>query len=150
MRLCDRLAQLFENQGATVRTKLYASDDGPTNGALTPQTSDDTSAASSTPSTMALNVEVRTRLVHVDVIDYIIWDQTVDYTFAQDITIRDETGFLLLRETLEGRFIQKLGFNSDAVDAFSAHYYGQMSQLAFNAKMRRQMLNENRIKPARN
>ena len=78
------------------------------------------------------------------------WSIVTDYTFAQDISIRDETGFLLIRDTLTGRFVRRFGFSDDTEEAFSRDYYGQLSQLTLNAKVRRQVLNEAPPKPAAN
>jgi hypothetical protein len=84
-----------------------------------------------------------------------------EFTFAQDVTIRDRQGTLLLQDSLQARFIQYVGVGVWAVNwaldvtvrededelsgkaphrAFSRDFYGQLSQLAFNAHMRQVVL----------
>ena len=55
-----------------------------------------------------------------------------------------------MQERFAGRFIQRFGFNSEPNDAFSKDYYGWVSQMAFNAKLRRKVLTESRPKAAGN
>ena len=69
-----------------------------------------------------------------------------DYTFAQDVTIRDENGFLLAKDTLTGRVMMRMGFFEEAKDDFTRDYYGQISQMTFNAKLRRQVLRESQAR----
>lgn len=136
--LCRKLTMLFENQGARVetRTRPGRADDV-----------DDTSreAPEGKPGAMKLTVELSARLIHKDVVNILWWKITTDYIFAQDVVIRDETGFLLVRDTLTGRFIRRLGFSRGANLHFSKDFYGQLSQLALNARMRRTVLTESRL-----
>ena len=135
--LCRKLAQLFENQGAQVETQMSGSgvDDLPTAGAAP---GEGTGTAK-----MALNVDLSARLIHADKTRiFWWWSIMTDYTFAEDVVIRDENGFLLVKDTLTGRFVARMGFSSDADEMFSRDYYSQLIQLALNAKMRRQVLRE--------
>jgi hypothetical protein len=80
-----------------------------------------------------------------------------EFTFAQDVTIRDSSGFQLASDTLQGRFVRYTGIGIWAVNSaldllvrseaeeltgdapkkdFSRDFHGQLSQLAFNARMR--------------
>lgn len=127
-RLCRRVGRVFENQGARVQAEVSRGrvlsdpevDDGetpPANGVV-------------------LDVVLRSERVHAQTAFPFFWDGEADITFAQHIVVRDETGFLLVRETLRGRFVRRIGWSSDAEEAFSKDYYGQLSQLVFNARMR--------------
>jgi hypothetical protein len=137
--LCRSLALLFENQGALVTTRSTAG--------LLPEPDELTAEAEGkAPPETALNVRLESRLIHKEE-SRTAWPfpwptVTTDYTFAQDISIRDETGFLLARDTLTGRFVRRFGFTSEAKKKFSADFYEQVSQLALNARMRRQVLVE--------
>ena len=127
-KLCRRVGRLFENQGAQVQTEVsrgrVISD---------PEPSEKTVVAADR---VILDVELRSRRVHAQTAFPFFWDDEADITFAQDIVIRDETGFLLVRETLTGRFVRRIGWSSNANEDFSRDYYGQLTQLAFNARMR--------------
>ena len=133
--LCRKLAQLFENQGSTVRTRTS------TRGFHDPDAEATKTGAEGSTAT-ALNVQLSSRMIHKDETRLLFWTYVTDYTFAQDIVIRDETGFLLIKDTLTGRFVTRLGFSDDTAKDFSADYYGQLSQLALNAKLRRQVLRD--------
>jgi hypothetical protein len=84
-----------------------------------------------------------------------------EYTFAQDIVIRDAQGFQLAADTLEARFERTFGLLVWAVNGwldllvrpkseallgdayrqdFSRDFYGQLTQLAFHARMRAQVM----------
>lgn len=129
--LCRKLSRLFENQGCAVETRTS-----------TGRPSDSDEAPGAGPARTALNMRLSSRLIHEVETDLILWSYWTDYTFAQDVVVTDETGFLLVQETLTGRFVTRLGFFSDTEEDFSSDYYGQVSQLALNAKMRRQVLRE--------
>lgn len=136
--LCRRVARLFENQGARVevlrgdRARIEEPDDaaGQKPAAETPRA--------------ALSIRISAREIRRETTTIIpwVWDYLAEYTVAQDIEIRDETGFLLAQDTLVGRFVSRVGFFSDAEEQFSADFYGQLSQLALNAKVRRRVLAE--------
>lgn len=125
-KLCRRVARLFENQGARVEARVSK---GRT-------ISEDPIEPTAPDGRIVLDVELRSRRVHAQTAAPFWWDDEADITFAQDIVIRDETGFLLMRDTISGRFVRRLGWSSDAEAEFSRDYYGQLSQLAFNARMR--------------
>jgi hypothetical protein len=80
-----------------------------------------------------------------------------EFTFAQEVTILDSSGFQLASDTLQGRFVRYCGVGLWAVNSaldllvrsdaeeltgdapkkdFSRDFHGQLSQLAFNARMR--------------
>jgi hypothetical protein len=84
-----------------------------------------------------------------------------EYRMAQDIIIRDRSGFLLSTDRVEGRFVEYFGIGFYAVNwaldlllrgddddvmngaaqrDFSRDYYGQLSQQVFNARVRQQLL----------
>ncbi len=144
--LCDKLAQLFENQGAKVELRT-------TVGRSSDLDEDDETTKDDAPRG-ALNMLLTARIIHKEETGYIFWTALTDYTFAQDIVIRDETGFLLIRYTLTGRFVRRLGsswFESNKPEEeFSADFYDQLSQLVLNAKMRRQVLRESMPAAAKN
>lgn len=125
--LCRKLTRLFENQGAQVAART----------SYDPQVADAGEAEPEAPQRATrLSVELRPSVVHAEAIAPFWWDSASDFTFAQDVTIRDQTGFLLVRERLVGRFVRRLGWGGDAEERFSRDFYGQLSQLTFNARMR--------------
>lgn len=130
--LCRKLTRVLENQGAEVETEVLGGEPGP---------ADEPPRARAD----ALHVQLTPRLIDrrtVNVLWLPFWTVVTDYTFAQDISIRDASSFLLVRDTLTGRFVRRLGFSSDAEEEFSADFYGQLSQLALNAKLRHDVLKE--------
>lgn len=124
--MCQKLGRLFENQGArvTVQRGRQVDEDG------APVRRPD------------LRVDLRSRLIDEKTIDFVFWTERTDYTFAQEIEIRDGVGFLLARETFMARFVSRLGWSSDAARLFSKDFYGHLSQLALNANVRREVLAE--------
>ncbi|MCA9561179.1 MAG: hypothetical protein KC583_21670 [Myxococcales bacterium] len=136
--LCRKLTRVFENQGAEVETEVLGGEPGP---------ADETPRARGE----ALHVQLTPRLIAVRTVNVLwlpFWTVVTDYTFAQDISIRDASSFLLVRDTLTGRFVRRLGFSSDAEEEFSADFYGQLSQLALNAKLRHDVLQESAAPPS--
>ncbi len=135
--LCRKLTRVLENQGAEVETEVLGGEPGP---------ADEPPRARAD----ALHVQLTPRLIDrrtVNVLWLPFWTVVTDYTFAQDISIRDASSFLLVRDTLTGRFVRRLGFSSDAEEEFSADFYGQLSQLALNAKLRHDVLKESVAAP---
>jgi hypothetical protein len=113
-----------------------------------------------------LIIDLRARLVHeenralVGVLSGLtltLVPAITEFTFAQDVTIRDSSGFQLASDTLQGRFVRYTGIGIWAVNSaldllvrseeeeltgdapkkdFSRDFHRQLSQLAFNARMR--------------
>lgn len=165
--LCDHVGKLFENQGAIVTTTDRL---GSPDVSVTPDDAPvgETAAAPRTD----LVLELRARQLHYSndplswvlcIATFTIVPAVTESTFAQDVTIRDGTGFLLVQDTMTGRIVRTVGvgtwfgnrvldrlvrkksdrLNSDAVHAdLSTDLYGQLSQLVFNAKMRWEVLRE--------
>lgn len=162
--LCERVGKLFENQGATVTTA--------SGGRVDEQELGEEPGDAVVPVTTDLVLELRSRQIHVtnDALSWVLCLGTAtlvpaytESTFAQDVVIRDGTGFLLVSDSLEGRIVRTFGFgtwagnklldlvwrkkedelSTKAVHAdVSADLYGQLSQLVFNARMRWQVLEE--------
>ncbi|WP_224243866.1 hypothetical protein [Hyalangium gracile] len=150
--LCRNVRSLFTKQGAEVEVEV------PRTGV---STRDDGEAARAD-----LIVEMKARLVHeensallwtLSAITFTLVPAITDYTFAQDVLIRDSSGFQLASATLQGRFVRYCGaglwavnsaldllVRSDAEDLtgdaakkdFSRDFHAQLTQLAFNARMR--------------
>lgn len=146
--LCRKLQRVFENQGATVRTRTSlgrpSAEDEKQEGPdrlLAPTAS--TPAPGSAPvANSELTIRLRTRVIHKKKTYYFIfWGLLTDYTFAQDVHITDENGFLLAQGELTGRLVKRLRFKGNDKE-FSKDFYDQLSQLALNAKLRRQILRE--------
>ena len=161
-KLCDRVATLFENQGAIVtRADGSGFDDEleePTEGIPLARTD--------------LSVVLEPRQVHeatyplsyaLCVVTFTLFPAISEETFAQDVEIRDGDGFLLLRESLKGRLVRRWGagpwagnwladrtyrdkderITGDAVNRdLSEDMYSQLSQMLFNAKIQWQVLQE--------
>lgn len=161
--LCRKVGLLFENQGALVSTSIQDNrlrDDGAT------QVEGAEAAAVSTD----LVLELRAREIHEsnDPLSWLLCVGTftlvpaiTEYTFAQDVVIRDGSGFVLESDTLHGRIVRRFGAGTWAVNKtldliwrdeheeltgdiakreLSNDLYQQLSQLVFNAKMRWEVL----------
>ena len=151
--LCRKVGTLFRNQGAQVQTDLRRSNRSPQE-AFRPD----------------LIIELSSRLLHkessgplwaVTVLTLSLVPAYAEYSVAQDVTIRDASGFLLASDSLKARFIEyygagiwsvnwaldtlvrspeeKLSGDAPAQD-FSRDFYAQLSQLAFNARVRSDVL----------
>jgi len=150
--LCKHVRRLFTNQGAQVTAVVPR-------GAVSV-------ATDAKPDRPDLIIDLQARLLQEDN-NGLLWivsglsltliPAITDTTFAQDVTIRDADGALLLSDTLQGRFVRYFGFGTWAVNAtldvlvrepsekltgdvaehdFSRDFYRQLSQLAFHARMR--------------
>jgi hypothetical protein len=168
-KLCRRVGTLFENQGAVVQTYTHARGAGlDEDDALVQPEAGGVPIEDRT----RLVLELRARQVHRSThplswalfsVSFSIVPGVIEETFAQDIEIRDESGFLLVRDTLEGRIVESFGagvwagnkvldwtvrtddeeLTGDAINRdLSADMYGQLSQLLFNAKVQQQVLRE--------
>ncbi len=164
-RLCRNVGALFANQGAQVRTFSEAT-------LRTDDALDSLSDSEASSDGADLIVELRSRRVH-ESDDPLLWllcystftlvPAVTEFTFAQDVTIRDGEGFLLVTDTLQGRLIRRFGVSVWAGNKLldwlwreegeqltkeaanrdlSEDMYGQLSQLVFNAKMQQQVLQE--------
>lgn len=166
--LCQKVATLFENQGAQVTT--FTTDRRLGDDVL----DDDPAVAEADEAAQAalidLAIELRGRQVHqkTDELSWVLFAGTFtlvpgvsEFTFAQDVVIRDASGFLLVSDSLQGRIIRYSGAGTwitnkildrgwrDEEDRrigdkphteLSEDFYGQLSQLLFNAKMQWQVL----------
>jgi hypothetical protein len=165
--LCRMVGVLFENQGASVRTvsSVRLVQEG-----LIEEPGEPT-APSDQPAT-DLTLELRSRKIHeaknpllwmLCVSTFTLVPSITEYTFTQDVIIRDETGFLLASQSLEGRLVQQIGIatwagnmildvawradadkltGTAANEDLSRDLYRQLSQLVFNAKVQWQVLQE--------
>jgi hypothetical protein len=162
--LCRHVRRLFTNQGAQVK-------------ALVPRGAVSV-ATDAKPARPDLIIDLQARLLHEDN-SGLLWlvsglsltliPAVTDTTFAQDVTIRDADGALLLSDTLQGRFVRYFGFGTWAVNAtldllvrepseeltgdvaeqdFSRDFYRQLSQLAFHARMRERVMHDFATSPA--
>jgi hypothetical protein len=171
-RLCAKVGRLFRNQGAEVITldsKNPIPQDSPP--AKAPLQQEGNIANSLHKSAKhSLTIELRDRVLHRDK-KPLLWllsfltltlvPATSEYSFAQDVIIRDSSGFLLASQSLKGRLIryfgvtawlghklldvfvreedEQMGGDRAEID-FSNDYYNQLSQMTFNAKMRQKVL----------
>ncbi|HEX5751622.1 MAG TPA: hypothetical protein VFZ09_35700 [Archangium sp.] len=154
--LCRKVGSLFRNQGARVETDVSRS--GRPSRSFQDGTPPD------------LVVDLTSRLLHKEssgvlwaltVISLTIVPAVTEYSVAQDVTIRDASGFVLASDSLKARFIEYFGAGVwgvnwvlDAVVRppeeeitgeaasrdFSRDFYAQLSQLAFNARVRADVL----------
>ncbi len=166
--LCRKIAVLFENQGATVQVIESKGRGGDGSSMLLSEDEGDTAEEVSTDLLLELRSrEVPKRNYALSTILCIatatLLPAVSESPFAIDVAVRDDGGFLLASETLEGRVVRRGGVGSwvghrladvalrgeaekttrDATDrALSEDLYGQLSQLVFNAKMQWQLLGE--------
>ena len=170
--LCERVGKLFENQGARLTTRGDGAEQEPGIGEDPAGGLAGGQAGRPAAPTTDLVLELRAQELHTrnDPLSWVLCIATgtlvpavTESTFAQDVVIRDGTGFLLLTDRLEGRIVRTMGvgtwagnrlldvlwrkkedeLNDKAVHAdVSADLYGQLSQLLFNARMRWKVLQE--------
>lgn len=160
-KLCQKVTALFENQGARVKVATA----GPARfGEVRDDTGElgpaDLSVVLSSRKIERVNRPLTAVMMYVSIgILPTIWDQT----FAQDIEVRDGSGFLLGRSTLEGRIVERMGFGpwvgnklmdwlwrepeeELTGDAFqrnlSEDLYSHLSQEVFNARIQAEILRE--------
>jgi hypothetical protein len=157
--LCDKVAVLFENQGATVNTVT-------TPGRFESSLGEAPESPGATAEDLVL--ELRVRRTHRSgrplswvpfVLSWSVVPSASEWSFAQDVVLRDETGFLLVTETLEGRIVNRFGLGHYLLTALidlghkrgnktigradrdlSRDLYGQLSQLVLNAELHRDVL----------
>jgi len=155
--LCRQTGLLFEQQGATVTTWIRG---------WRIQAEEDALEADDDAVRTDLTLELRSRQVHkasntvswaLSIVSLSIVPAVRESTFAQEIEVRDGTGFLLASETLQGRVVERYGvgvwagnkfldwaFREDAdhlsgdvaKEDLSEDLYGQLSQIVFDARMR--------------
>jgi hypothetical protein len=164
-RLCIKVRSLFAVQGAEVEVEvpIEGRPGGPAQAELRPD----------------LSIELRSRLLHQDnskllwflsVFSFTLVPTIAEYTFSQEVTIRDSAGFVLASDSLQGRFVKYFGVGVWAVNRvadllvradadeltgkhapleFTRDYYRQLSQLTFDAHMRSLVLRGFQPDPAR-
>ena len=169
--LCDRVETLFTNQGAEVHTYVGEGPldgDGPVADAL--EIGAGEGAAPVEPRTRLL-VELRARETAASIhpfswvlyaASFTVIPGVIESSFSQEILIRDDSGFLLVSDTLEGRIVTRYGLGpwlgnqllnltrekadklteDTARKDLSADLYRQLSQDVFNAKMRARVLRQ--------
>lgn len=163
-RLCQRVGTLFENQGARVTTTTLAGEDP---GEALDREDQVEESTPRSDLTMVLSAREIDRNNHplsyaMCVVTFTLVPWVRESTFAQDVEIRDGTGFLLLRDSLQGRTVEYFGLGTwaghqlldltkekderlsgeAANQDLSDDLYKQLSQLAFNAKMHWKVLQE--------
>jgi len=161
--LCKKLETVFTNQGATVSTHALR-------GAPTETDDEEDDAEAKKPADLTMTLEARE--IHrernpilwvISFVTFTLLPAVTEYTFAQDISIRDASGFLLASETFQARIVRYFGagawvgnwildkavreeserLSGDAASRdFSHDFYGRLSQIVFNARMRRNVLLE--------
>lgn len=150
--LCQRVSALFSNQGAEVDTVTER-------GGL----SDELDGTARKPD-LVVDLKARVLQQERNALLWMLSSMTMtlmpmveEYVFAQDVTIRDAEGFLLVSDSLQGRFVRYIGagiwsvnwlldviareeadeLTGDAAQRdFSRDFYTQLSQLTFNARGR--------------
>lgn len=161
--LCRRVGALFENQGAQIE---IIDGQGRGNGGFSFVDED----PEEEPRETDLILELRARRIPVDqhgeswalfTLSLTLLPGIVESPFAIDVTVRDGGGFLLSEEFLEGRVVAKYGVAPwvtatlanqtwrrgaekasarAAGERLSEDFYGQLSQLVYNAKLQWQVL----------
>lgn len=161
--LCRKVSTLFENQGATVQTTVGV---GSADSLFVEAPSGEAAAPAAD-----LIVELRSRQVHqanhplswvLSVFTFTLLPAVTESSFAQDVVIRDASGFVLVSDSLEGRLITRYGagpwvgnavldlarekenrLGGDTAERdLSTDLYRQLSQLVFNARVHWQVLEE--------
>lgn len=169
--LCRKVGILFENQGAQVRTssrdrRLEEMERG----------GETLESEAKVERPIQLILELRAREIHQrdDTLSWLFCYMTAtlapgvsESTFAQDVTLLDGSGFVLLSDTLRGRIVKRFGLGPWAGNKLldylredkeklsgdvanrdlSADLYQQLSQLVFNAARRAEVLGEGTALP---
>ena len=171
--LCRRVSTLFENQGAVVTTIDTAM----------PYDVEETPEGEVEPgSKLTLRLQSRrisksnaTLSALISSMTLTLYPAKEDEVYALDLSVRDEDGFLLVRDTFKWRLVHRYGAGvwianrvsdwlvreedeklgrdkgntgdlslgkKSAGEEMSNHLYGQLSQVVFDAKMRRSVLHE--------
>ena len=163
--LCQNVGRLFENQGADVQVVEFFGED-----AFQEDTDRETTEEEAEPKT-DLVLELQSRLVHrnapplswiVFLGSFTVLPGITEQTFAVEATVRDDTGFLLVTDTMQGRLVTRSGvgawlFNrigdlGRAKEArltrrvasadLSGDLHRQLSQQVFDAKLQWRVLQE--------
>ncbi len=158
VKLCRSVSSNFRNQGAQVEVEIPR----PNRGANPREEGENPDLVMDLRSRM-VNQHDGGALVILTYLTLTLVPMVQEYTLAQDVTIRDREGTLLVQETMQGRFVEYFGFGVWAVNAladytvrkkedritgdapkkdFSRDFYGQLSQLALNAHVRQRVLRE--------
>lgn len=156
--VCTRLSSFFSNQGAEVDV-------------VVPRPGFGSPPGSGKEAKPDLVIELRYRKLHLENPPF-MWVASVltctiipsyrEYSFAQDVSIRDADGFELASDSFEARFVMYAGAGIWAVNQtldwvvrdksehmagdasakreFSRDFYRQLNQLAFNARVRAAVL----------
>ncbi len=161
--LCQRVGVLFENQGAAVET--FIQDPSQQAGDAGLGGSDD---ATTRPADLIVELRAETVKHGFNTISYALAWSTLsilpavrETTFSQTVVVRDGSGFLLADAHFRGRLVERFGAGTwvgnwildkltrepeeritgeAAANDLSADLYGQLSQVVFNAKLRREAL----------
>ena len=161
--LCRKVSSLFRNQGAQVETDVPR--EGRSSRSLEEGAQPDLVIDLSS---RLLNRETPGALWALTVLSATLIPVSTEYSVAQDVTIRDASGFLLASDSLKARFIEYFGAGIWAVNAlidlarpdeedltgdapardFSRDFYAQLSQLTFNARVRSDVLRSFEPRPA--
>lgn len=164
--LCQHVGTLFEIQGAQVTTRTA----GELAGGFDLGVDEPTEDPADAPPPTDLTLELTSRKLHAGD-DPVSWwlflmsatvvPAVTERSFAVDVVVRDESGFLLVSDSLQGRIVRRLGVGAwgtnvlldrflrededhvagnAAHEDISADLYGQLGQLVFNAKMQWEVL----------
>ncbi len=154
--LCRQVRTLFVNQSATVEVEVPRKNAGPTERTFKPD----------------LIIELRARLISESnnffswvlcIGSFTLIPSLFELEFAQDVAVRDATGFLLASDSLQARIVRQFGLGvwgvnglldlivrpksekvtgTWAKDALSKDLFGHISELAFHARMRAAVMND--------
>jgi hypothetical protein len=158
--LCRRVSTLFRNQGATVESEVPREGRGSTraeeeNGK--PELIVDLKSR-------RLHENDRIWLALISGLTLTLVPAISEHSFSQEVTVRDSSGSVLATDTFESRFVKYTGIlvwganwiadlavrddqddmagEQHAKNDYSRDLYGQLSQLAFNAKVRAKVLRD--------
>jgi len=172
--LCQHVGTLFEQQGAVVTTTTSESGAGEFE-FEEPAVPGEEEAP---PPATDLTLELTSRELHKanDPVSWVLFfisatvvPAVTETSFAVDVTIKDESGFVLVADSLQGRLVRRMGVgawgtnflldsflreDADRITGDAAHQdlsddlYGQLGQLLFNAKMQWQVLSQAAAAPS--
>lgn len=153
--LCRKVGILFQNQGAQVEHEV------PREGR--------SSRLAENGQAPHLVLDLRSRRLHqersgllllLSVLTFTVVPSVEEMSFAQEVTVRGPDGSLLASDTFQARFVEYTGIGVWGTNAvldllvrpeperlgsaagrdFSRDFYGQLSQMVFNARVRAQVL----------
>ncbi|MCU0695030.1 MAG: hypothetical protein MUC96_00725 [Myxococcaceae bacterium] len=154
--LCRNLRTAFSKQGAAVTTEVVRQ---PGRSAMAPNADPPQYVMDITSRRVGQSASALSAVLCI--ITFTIVPQVEEYSFAQDVTVRDAQGFILAQQTFHERFVESFGVGVWAVNGlldllvrpkeeqvtgdrfkeeFSKDLHGHLGQVLYNASVRARVM----------